>query len=96
MSIITKFEQTLRGICFIIYLTAASTLLIIETLFQSLYPKIDELSGYYFSENFKRGPPSHYIVHYWNEGLFQLFGINIIREFNVYNKIERVFEFCIG
>lgn len=81
MSIIAKAEQIIRGICFVIYLATASTFLILENLFRPLYPKIDELTGYYFSENFKRGPPSHYIVHYWAVGLFQLFGINIVHEF---------------
>jgi hypothetical protein len=83
INILTKIEQTLRGICFIIYLAAASTFLVIETLFHPLYPKLDQLSGNYFSTNFKRGPLNHYFVHYWAVGLFQLFGINVIHEFRV-------------
>lgn len=81
MTIVGKFEQVLRGICFFVYLFSVCILLLIEPLFKPLYPIIDNMAGQYFSKNFKQGTPTEYIVKYWCKGVFQLFGINIINEF---------------
>jgi len=81
MSLMTKFEQFVRTICFIIWVFVISTILLIESFFHPLYPKINALSGQYFSRKFKRGSIPAYLVHIWGYLSFQLFGISIVQEF---------------